>query len=147
MITGMMPFDSEHQAGFIFKRLSEDPPAHRAQPPCRRARRLDRAVRKGPGARPGEALPRRRHIHPGARAAPAGRTAAETREIPITSSPARGPSPCTAAPRSTSTELSRAEKDDLLAQIERAARRVQENASEMARIGSLGAAASRRRGG
>ncbi|HJX26706.1 MAG TPA: serine/threonine-protein kinase, partial [Thermoanaerobaculia bacterium] len=133
MITGMMPFESEHQAGFIFKRLSEDPLPLTGRnryvdvPPG-----LDRAVRK--------ALERdREKRYPDAgtfiqelERLLQGMSAAETREIPISSFPPEARPP--ARPRTTSTELSKAEKEDLIAQIERAARRVQENASEMARI-------------
>ncbi|HET9208999.1 MAG TPA: protein kinase, partial [Thermoanaerobaculia bacterium] len=135
MITGMMPFDSEHQAGFIFKRLSEDPlPLTGRNQYVDVPSGLDRAVRK--------ALERdREKRYPDAgtfilslERLLQGMTAAETREIPIASFPPEARPPAQPRTRSTSTELSKAEKDDLLAQIERAARRVQENASEMAKI-------------
>lgn len=135
MITGMLPFDSEHQAGFIFKRMSEDPlPLRGRNPYVDVPPELDRAVRK--------ALERDRDkrypdagtfIHALERIAQ-GMNAAETREIPISSFPPEARPPVVLRPRTTSTELSRAEKEDLLAQIERAARRVQENASDMAKI-------------
>jgi serine/threonine protein kinase len=139
MITGMMPFDSEHQAGFIFKRLSEDPlpligrNRYVDVPPG-----LDRAVRKALERDREKRYPDAGTFIQALERLLQGMSAAETREIPISSFPPEARPPV--RPRTTSTELSKAEKDDLLAQIERAARRVQENASEMAKLEhSLGA--------
>jgi serine/threonine protein kinase len=138
MITGMAPFESENQAGFIFKRLSEDPlPLTGRNPYVDVPVELDRVVRR--------ALERDRDK----RYADAGTfiqslervlqrmSAAETREIPAWSVQSEG-RPAAQTPKTParipSRELSKAEKDDLLAQIERAGRRVQETSSEMARL-------------
>ena len=134
MITGMAPFESENQAGFIFKRLSEDPlPLTGRNPYVDVPVELDRVVRR--------ALERdREKRYPDAAAFIEAlerviqrMSAAETREIPAWNVPreartARTPS------RVPSRELSRAERDDLLAQIERAARRVQESSTEMVKL-------------
>lgn len=134
MITGMAPFESESQAGFIFKRLSEDPlPLTGRNPYVDVPVELDRVVRR--------ALERdreKRYADVGSFIQALERvlqrmSAAETREIPAMTVPpearlARTPS------RTPSRELSKAEKDDLLAQIERAARRVQETSAEMIRL-------------
>jgi len=147
MIAGVPPFESENQAGFIFKRLSEDPLSlvgrnPRVQVPPD----LDRVVRK--------ALERDRDLRfPDARSFIAalekvGKSlnTAETREILIpqsvltrpASTPAASATPAapaataSAVPRST-PELSRAERLDLLAQIDRAAKRVQETSPQVAK--------------
>jgi serine/threonine protein kinase len=135
MITGMPPFDSENQAGFIFKRLSEDalPLIGRNQyvdvPP-----ELDRVVRR--------ALERdrdRRYHDAGTFILSLERViqslgSAETREIPIWSFPPEARPPVKTPARTPSRELTKVEKNELLAQIERAARKVQENAFDMAKV-------------
>lgn len=135
MITGMPPFDSENQAGFIFKRLSEDalPLTGRNQyvdvPP-----ELDRVVRR--------ALERdrdRRYHDAGTFILSLERViqslgSAETREIPIWSFPPEARPPVKTPSRTPSRELTKVEKNELLAQIERAARKVQENAFDMAKV-------------
>lgn len=134
MITGMAPFESESQAGFIFKRLSEDPlPLTGRNPYVDVPGEVDRVVRR--------ALERdrdKRYADAGSFIQALERvlqrmSAAETREIPAMTvqrevRPAQTPS------RVPSRELSKAEKDDLLAQIERASRRVQETSAEMGRL-------------
>jgi eukaryotic-like serine/threonine-protein kinase len=146
MITGRPPFDSENQAGFIFKRLSEDPlPLIGRNPRVDVPVELDRVVR--------QALERdreRRFLDAAQFIKALERisrslNAAETREIPVWNPPpaARSPASAPAAqtpaqqiprPRS-SAELSKAEKDDLLAQIARAAaKRTQESSGDFARI-------------
>ncbi|HEY2738521.1 MAG TPA: protein kinase [Thermoanaerobaculia bacterium] len=160
MITGRPPFDSENQAGFIFKRLSEDPlPLIRRNPQVDVPVELDRVVRR--------ALERdRERRFPDAAAfisaldrVGQGMNAAETREIPVWHLPpsprpasgapapsqgnppagsgARGQAPAPQQiprPRS-SAELSKAEKNDLLAQIARAAaKRTQESSGDFSRI-------------
>jgi serine/threonine protein kinase len=135
MITGMAPFESENQAGFIFKRLSEDPlPLTGRNPYVDVPVELDRVVRC--------ALERdreKRYADAAAFIQALERvlqrmSAAETREIPTWTVP-REVRPVTKTPsRVPSRELSKAEKDDLLAQIERAARRVQETSTEMVKL-------------
>lgn len=144
MIAGLPPFDSENPHGFVFKRLSEDPlPLKGRNPRVEVPTELDRVVRR--------ALERDREArYPDARSFIAalekleqGLSAAQTREIPVMDglSPAP-PEPAALPPipppappprQRTSTELSRAEKIDLLAQIERAARRVQETSPDLSK--------------
>jgi serine/threonine protein kinase len=134
MITGMAPFESENQAGFIFKRLSEDPlPLTGRNPYVDVPVELDRVVRC--------ALERDREKR---YADAAGfiqalervlqrMSAAETREIPTMAVP-REARPVQTPSRVPSRELSKTEKNDLLAQIERASRRVQETSAEMGKL-------------
>jgi len=157
MITGRPPFDSENQAGFIFKRLSEDPlPLIGRNPQVNVPVELDRIVRR--------ALERdRERRFPDAAAfisaldrVGQGMNAAETREIPVWRPPPAAPRPAsgpqddaaagsnprlqTPAPQQiprprSSAELSKAEKNDLLAQIARAAaKRTQESSGDFSRV-------------
>jgi serine/threonine-protein kinase len=104
MITGRPPFDSENQAGFIFKRLSEDPlPLVGRNPNVEVPVELDRVVRK--------ALERdreRRYPDAGSFIQALERVArslnaAETREIPVWTGDAApappAPAPAPAAPK------------------------------------------------
>ncbi|MFY9821092.1 MAG: protein kinase [Thermoanaerobaculia bacterium] len=130
MISGLPPFDSENQHGFIFKRLSEDPlPLRGRNPHIDVPQELDRVVRR--------ALERdREQRYPDARAfitalekVAKSLDAAETREIPL-SILAQAEAPR----KRSSSELSRAERTDLLAQIDRAAKRVQESSVDLSRV-------------
>lgn len=143
MISGRPPFDSDNPHGFVFKRLSEDPlPLKGRNPRVEVPAELDRVVRR--------ALERDREArYPDARSFIAalekveqGLAAAQTREIPVMSGmspappePAAPPVPPPAAPPRprSSSELSRAERIDLLAQIERAAKRVQETSPDVSK--------------
>jgi len=145
MITGRPPFDSENQAGFIFKRLSEDPlPLIGRNPQVNVPVELDRVVRR--------ALERdRERRFPDAAAfisaldrVGQGMNAAETREIPVWHPPpaatgsgagSRVPAPQQIPRPRSSAELSKAEKNDLLAQIARAAaKRTQESSGDFSRV-------------
>jgi serine/threonine protein kinase len=159
MISGLPPFESENQHGFIFKRLSEDPlPLRGRNPRVDVPVELDRVVRR--------ALERdreQRFAGAGAFIAALERveqslTSVETREILMSSldlsaASAAAPAPAAAPlapavapalpmlPRErSSSELSRAERVDLLAQIERASKRVQESSVELARAEAVLAA-------
>ena len=139
MLTGMPPFDSETQHGFIFKRLSEDPlPLVGRNPKVEIPAELDHVVRS--------ALERdRERRYPDALAfiealERVGKAlhAAETQEVPIPVEPPPpkppAPSPLVAPPRQrSSSELSREERLDLLAQIDRAAKRHQEGSQVISR--------------
>ncbi|HEX4960293.1 MAG TPA: serine/threonine-protein kinase [Thermoanaerobaculia bacterium] len=144
MIAGMPPFESENAHGFIFKRLSEDPlPLRGRNPHVDVPQELDRVVRR--------ALERdREQRYPDARAfisalerVAKGLLGAETREIPLSVMaqadespvlrPTQTPPPAGPPRQRSSSELSRAEKIDLLAQIDRAAKRVQENTVDLTR--------------
>jgi len=137
MITGLPPFESENQHGFVFKRLSEDPlPLAGRNPEVEVPRQLDRIVRK--------ALERDRdNRYPDAVSfiqdldnVARGLNAAQTQEIPLPAGlAAPRPAPAAAAPRPrSSSELSREERAELLAQIERAGKRTQESAGEVAKV-------------
>jgi serine/threonine protein kinase len=136
MITGLPPFESENQHGFIFKRLSEDPlPLAGRNPQVEVPRQLDRIVRK--------ALERERdNRYPDAVSfiqdldnAARGLNAAQTQEIPLPALAAPRPAPVASAPRPrSSSELSREERLELLAQIERAGKRTQESAGDVAKV-------------
>jgi serine/threonine protein kinase len=139
MIAGLPPFESENQHGFIFKRLSEDPlPLRGRNPQIDVPVELDRIVRR--------ALERdREQRFEDARAFIAALEQVEhslagvqTKEIPrevlaeaqgIVPPPAPSPLPR----QRSSSELSKAERIDLLAQIEKASRRVQETSGELTR--------------
>ncbi|HTG34187.1 MAG TPA: protein kinase [Thermoanaerobaculia bacterium] len=154
MISGLPPFESENQHGFIFKRLSEDPlPLRGRNPRVDVPVELDRVVRR--------ALERDREQRFASASAfiaalervEQSLTAVETREILMSSldlSAASAAAPAPAAPLApamptiprerSSSELSRAERVDLLAQIERASKRVQESSVELARAEAVLAA-------
>jgi len=139
MIAGLPPFESENQHGFIFKRLSEDPlPLRGRNPQIDVPVELDRIVRR--------ALERdREQRFEDARAFIAALEQVEhslagvqTKEIPReVLAEAQGivpPSAPSPLPRQrSSSELSKAERIDLLAQIEKASRRVQETSGELTR--------------
>jgi serine/threonine protein kinase len=135
MITGLPPFESESQAGFIFKRLSEDPLSligrnPQVQVPAEldrvvlRALERDREKRFPDAISFIEALEKVEH----------SMSAAETREIPIPAFAKESPAPPPPQRQRSSSELTRTERDDLLAQIDRAARRVQETSVDLTRI-------------
>jgi serine/threonine-protein kinase len=144
MLCGLPPFDSENEHGFVFKRLSEDPlPLATRNPKVRVPEELEKVVRR--------ALARDREarypdapafLHGLARVAdllrqvatqelPAlGVTSSSKRQAPRPTTPLPGTPvvsaaaapPAAAAPaRPVTRELSREERLDLLAQIDRAA--------------------------
>jgi serine/threonine protein kinase len=151
MIAGLPPFDSENQHGFIFKRLSEDPlPLKGRNPRVEVPAELDRVVRRALERDREARFPDARSFIAALEKVEEGLSAAQTREIPVVGvSPSPVPPPPEAAaapvppplprPRTTS-ELSRAEKIDLLAQIERASTRVRESSGELSKAeAALGA--------
>ena len=135
MVCGMAPFDSESQHGFVLRRLSEPPlPLAGRNPSVQVPRELDAVVLRG--------LERDRErrfpdavafITALARVADALR-GADTQEMPTQAKtetlPAMGRGPAVgqpaAIPRLPSRELSREERLDLMAQIDRAAKKVSE---------------------
>jgi eukaryotic-like serine/threonine-protein kinase len=143
MIVGKPPFDSENQAGFIFKRLSEDPlPLVGRNPQIEVPLELDRIVRQALERDRERRFPDAATFIQALERVGQSLNSAETREIPLSSLPPgtrpsserqpQAPPPPT--PRSSS-ELSKAEKNELLAQISRAAaRRTQESSGDISRI-------------
>jgi serine/threonine-protein kinase len=142
MISGLPPFDSENQHGFIFKRLSEDPlPLRGRNPRIDVPPELDRVVRR--------ALERdreRRFPDAGAFIAALARVEeslaeVQTKEIPKdVLAEARGSAAAPPPRQRSSAELSKAERLDLLAQIEKASKRVQETSGELTRAEAVLAA-------
>jgi serine/threonine protein kinase len=144
MITGLPPFESESQAGFIFKRLSEDPlPLAGRNPQVHVPAELDRVVLQALERDREKRIPDAISLIQALDKVEQSMTAAETREIQIPAAfqkTATVPTVPTVpdipqAPRQRSTsELTKTERDDLLAQIDRAARRVQETSVDLSRI-------------
>ncbi|HEX9943716.1 MAG TPA: protein kinase [Thermoanaerobaculia bacterium] len=143
MIAGAPPFDSENQHGFIFKRLSEDPlPLRGRNPRVEVPAELDRIVRRALERDRDQRFPDARSFIDALERVESALSAAETREIPVSAvvaaagaSAAPSPAPAPAQPprQRSSGELSRAERLELLAQIERAGKKVQESAGEISR--------------
>jgi len=139
MIVGKPPFDSENQAGFIFKRLSEDPlPLIGRNPQIEVPQELDRVVRQALERDRERRFPDAATFIRALERIGQSLSSAETREIPISSLPPiarpQPQTPMPATPRSAS-ELSKAEKNELLAQIARAAaKRTQESSGDVSRI-------------
>jgi serine/threonine protein kinase len=142
MIAGLPPFDSENQHGFIFKRLSEDPlPLRGRNPRVEVPAELDRVVRRALERDRDQRYPDARSFILALEKIERGLSAAETKEIPfddlaaaVKSAPPPPPAPPLQPPQPrSSSELSRAERLELLAQIDRAAKRVQESAGELSR--------------
>lgn len=142
MIVAMPPFDAENPHGFIFKRLSEDPlPLVGRNRDVQVPPELDRVVRRG------LERDREKRFADAASfiAALEGVTqrlnAAATQEISIPASVVTGRSggsrAQTPAPSTrTASELTREERAELLAQIERAGRKVQETQSDLSKAES-----------
>jgi serine/threonine-protein kinase len=143
MIAGVPPFDSENQHGFIFKRLSEDPlPLRGRNPRVDVPVELDRVVRRALERDREQRYPDARSFIVALEKVAKGLLGAETREIPLSvvnqaqKAPPPAPvltPPTSPPPQRSSSELSRAERLDLLAQIERASKRVQENTVDLSR--------------
>ncbi|MFL6290962.1 MAG: protein kinase domain-containing protein [Thermoanaerobaculia bacterium] len=146
MITGLPPFESESQAGFIFKRLSEDPlPLMGRNPRIHVPSELDRVVRNALERDREKRMPDAISFIQALEKVEQSLSAAETREIQIPpgfrQEGAAVPTPPTPGKKQRSTsELTKTERDDLLAQIDRAARRVQETSVDLSRIESALAA-------
>ncbi len=165
MIAGLPPFESENQHGFIFKRLSEDPlPLRGRNPRVEVPGALDRVVRRALERDRDRRFFDARNFIQALEQVQQSLTAVETREIvmnpylteatPLAAAAAaastRASSPAapaayaaeirTAEPARSSSELSKAERVDLLAQIERASKRVQESSVELSRAEAVLAA-------
>jgi serine/threonine protein kinase len=143
MIAGLPPFESENQHGFIFKRLSEDPlPLRGRNRQVEVPVDLDRVVRRALERDREQRFPDARAFITALERVEQSLLSAETKEIPMSAfdlsaappAPASSPVPPPPPARQRSSgELSRAERVDLLAQIERASKRVQETSVELSR--------------
>jgi serine/threonine protein kinase len=146
MITGLPPFESESQAGFIFKRLSEDPlPLTGRNPRVQVPAELDRVVRQALERDREKRIPDAISLIQALERVEQAMSAAETREIQIPpeirqegaaarQAGAPAPAPPTPPKQRSTSELTKTERDDLLAQIDRAARKVQETSVDLSRI-------------
>ena len=142
MIVGLPPFESENQHGFIFKRLSEDPlPLRGRNPAIEVPAELDRVVRRALERDRERRFPDAHSFAAALAKVEQGLAGAETKEIPMAAiAAADGPAAPPPPRQRSSSELSRAERQELLAQIERAAKRVQESSGEISRADALLAA-------
>jgi serine/threonine protein kinase len=154
MITGLPPFESENQHGFIFKRLSEDPlPLRGRNPKVEVPMALDRVVRRALERDRDRRFSGAREFIQALEQVQQSLTAVETREIvmnPYLTAATSLAAPVAAASSApeirsaertrSSSELSKAERVDLLAQIERASKRVQESSVELSRAEAVLAA-------
>ncbi len=152
MIAGLPPFDSENQHGFIFKRLSEDPlPLRGRNRQIDVPIELDRVVRRALERDREQRFADAHAFIAALEQVERSLAGVQTKEIPkevLAEAQGMAPPPVPAPPpRPSSPELSKAERIDLLAQIERASRRVQESSGELLRaeaalsVGRLGEAA------
>lgn len=143
MIAGLPPFESENQHGFIFKRLSEDPlPLRGRNPKIEVPVELDRVVRRALERDRERRFPDARSFYAALEKVEQGLAGAETKEIPLSAVAAATAGAATPPPprHRSSSELSRAERQELLAQIERAAQRVKESSGEISRADAFLAA-------
>jgi tRNA A-37 threonylcarbamoyl transferase component Bud32 len=158
MVTGLPPFESDSPHGFIFKRLSEQPlPMVGRNPRIEVPVELDRLVRQALERDRDRRLPDTVSFIVALEKVEKGLQKVETQEVvmsPEARAAARAAIPAAGSPRPaaattpatatgvpaaaarprTASELSRAEKLDLLAQIERAAKRVSESSIDLARV-------------
>jgi serine/threonine-protein kinase len=137
MLVGVPPFESESGAGFIFKRLSEDPlPLRGRNPAVDIPEELDRVMRRALERHRDDRFPDAISFLVGLEGVLRSLDSVQTREVPVYQGPGArptGPS-STALPIRGSSELSKAEKIDLLAQIERAGKKAEESAGAIAAI-------------
>ncbi len=154
MFVGMPPFDSETQHGFIFKRLSEDPlPLAGRNPKVEIPAELDRVLRRALERDRDRRYPDALSFIEALEKVGKALTAVGTQEIALpgagsdaaNSAPPRPAAPPTAPntaqpsaapppPRQrSSSELSREERMELLAQIDRAGRRAQDGSQALSR--------------
>jgi serine/threonine protein kinase len=148
MITGLPPFESESPHGFIFKRLSEEPlPMAGRNPKVQVPAELDRVMRQALQRDRDRRFPDAVSLIVALEKVDKGLSKVETKEVLMPADdrgagPGASPSPPPPTPprQRSSSELSREERIDLLAQIERAARRVSESSLDLARVEGLIAA-------
>jgi serine/threonine protein kinase len=135
MITGLPPFESESPHGFIFKRLSEEPlPMVGRNPKVAVPAELDRVVRQALERDRDKRMPDAVSFIVALERVEKGLSKVETREVMMPPAGRAGePRPAAQPRQRSSSELSREERLDLLAQIERAAKRVSESSMDMAR--------------
>jgi len=141
MVTGLPPFESESPHGFIFKRLSEDPlPMIGRNPAVEVPFELDRVVRQALERDRERRYPDSVSFIMALERVEKALSKIETQEVTMPPGARAAARPDTPPRQRSSSELSRAERIDLLAQIERAAKRVSESSLDLARAeGSIAA--------
>ncbi|MDX1996467.1 MAG: serine/threonine-protein kinase [Thermoanaerobaculia bacterium] len=143
MLTGRSPFDAETPQGSIFRRLSEDPlPLVGRNPQVAIPVALDSVVLRGLARERDKRWPDAASYISALEAFARSLAAASTQEIELPpgfrASAAVAPPPAAGSMAGiTKSELSRAERLDLLAQIERAANRLREGSKVVAEVDAL----------
>src|ERR1700720_971163 len=128
MVTGLPPFESESPHGFIFKRLSEDPlPMIGRNPAVEVPFELDRVVRQALERDRERRYPDSVSFIMALERVEKALSKIETQEVTMPPGARAAARPDTPPRQRSSSELSRAERIDLLAHIERAAKRVSES--------------------
>jgi len=151
MLCGQPPFESETPHGFVFKRLTEEPlPLVGRVPGIEIPRRLEQVVQKGLERERERRFATAVEFIEALESVRNSMMQLTTREMPRIQVPAAAPSPAPPHPATpterSSSQLSREEKDDLLAQINEAAKRVEktrglmEKATRALSLGNLDAA-------
>lgn len=138
MLTGMKPFEAETPQAAIFKRVSEDPlPLVDRNPMAPVPKELERVVLRALQREREDRYPDAVAFIEALRGAARRLERASTQEVPVElANQASRPLKDTRGDRG-SHELSKAEKQDLLAQIERAARRVEEGSKTLSQAEAL----------
>lgn len=144
MLTGRSPFDAETPQGSIFRRLSEDPlPLVGRNPEVAIPVVLDSVVLRGLARERDKRWPDAASYISALEAFARSLAAASTQEIELPPgfralAPVAPPAPAAGSMAGvTKSELSRAERLDLLAQIERAANRLREGSKVVAEVDAL----------
>lgn len=143
MLTGLPPFEAETPQGAIFKRLSEDPlPLVGRNPEVAMPPELEGVVLRGLARERDDRYPDAAAFIAALRSLARRIDRAATQEVPRPAAP-QAPAPAPAPPGAGAAgggmtrELTRAEKEALLARIEQAARRVREGSKTVGRVEAL----------
>lgn len=140
MVTGLPPFEAETPQGAIFKRLSEDPlPLVGRNPEVEIPPELERVVLRALAREREDRYPDAASFITALRGVAGGLDQAVTQEVPrpASGSPAARRRPTPPGGGGLTRELSKAEKEELLARIEQAARRVREGSKTVGRVEAL----------
>ena len=147
MLTGLPPWEAGTPQGAIFKRLSEDPlPLSDRNPGVELPPQLESVVLRALAREREDRFPNAVAFIEAVQGVARKLDKSATQEVPLPRAGSPG-SPGPAAPGAagaggaeegrTARELSRAEKEDLLARIERAARRVREGSKTVGQVEAL----------
>ncbi|HUF79080.1 MAG TPA: protein kinase, partial [Thermoanaerobaculia bacterium] len=146
MLTGLPPWEAETPQGSIFKRLSEDPlPLVGRNPAVEVPLQLERVVLRALARDREDRFPDAVAFIEAVQGVARTLDKSATQEVPLpppgataaAASPEPPPASAGTAEARAARELSRAEKEALLARIERAARRVREGSKTVGRVEAL----------